>query len=315
MSLAYIINSNSATILVDHQSFTVRKDHLNWNEILEALGQKDEARILSLVDIPETLKQVTSGRITVSDSGVFFNDEPLHTGLANRILGLIREGYQGLAEPLTAFLDNLMENPSRRAVQGLYEWLENSNLPITSDGCFIAWKIVGPNFESLYSARREDLPNFDNSPGKVVEVARNQVDEDIDRTCSYGLHFCSSAYLPRYGTSAGNKIVMVKINPRDVVAFPRDYNTAKGRACRYEVVREITRETAPNIFDGSTSVIDTTAKTMEATGLYTNNSGMIVLFDNDGNEINTGLLENGDWTFENLTEGVQLLPSKRIVKL
>jgi hypothetical protein len=306
--LSYIINSNAATILVDDKTFTVRKDHMNWNDILDALSQKDEARVLQLVDIPETLKQVTSGRITVSDEGVFFNGENLHTGLASRIMGLIREGYQGLAEPLTNFLDNLMENPSRRAVQGLYEWLERSNLPITPDGCFIAWKIVGPEFKDLRTS------TFDNSPGNTVEVRRNEVDEDPDVTCSYGLHFCSSAYLPHYGNGAGNKVVMVKVNPQDVVAFPHDYDTAKGRCCKYEVLREVNRDAAPTIFNG-TNVADTTKATFEAAGLYTNSSDKIVLFDNDGNEIETGLDENGDYTFQNTPLGVQLLPSKRIVKL
>jgi hypothetical protein len=312
--LSYIINSNAATILVDDRTFTVRKDHINWNDILDALAAKDEQRVLTLVDIPETLKQVTAGRVTVSDEGVFFNGEPLHTGLANRILELIREGYQGLAEPLSKFLDNLMSNPSRRAVQGLYEWLENSNLPITDDGHFIAWKIVGPNFESIYSMNRSDLPQFDNSPGKVVEVERNQVDEDIDRTCSYGLHFCSCNYLPSYGNSVGNRVVMVKVNPRDVVAFPRDYNTAKGRACRYEVVREFTRETAPAVMKASPGVIDPNKKSFTATGLYTDNDGKLVLFNDGNNEFETGLAANGDYTFEDIPEGIRLLPSKRIVK-
>jgi hypothetical protein len=307
--LSYIINSNAATIVIDSQSFTVRKDHMNWNDILDALQQQDEARILQLVDIPETLKRVTSGRITVTDEGVFFNGEPLHTGLANRIMQLIREGYQGLAEPLTAFLDNLMENPSRRAVQGLYEWLEKSNLPITPDGHFIAWKIVRPDFLDIHSGK------FDNSIGNVVEVARNEVDEDPDRTCSYGLHFCSSNYLPYYGRAEGNKVVMVKINPRDVVAFPRDYNTAKGRACRYEVMREVTREAAPNIFgEGRNSVADPTKRSFEATGLYTDAEDKLILFNDDAEELNTGLAANGDYTFEDIPEGVRLLPSKRIVK-
>jgi hypothetical protein len=33
--------------------------------------------------------------------------------------------------------------------------------------------------------------------------------------------------------------VIVKINPRDVVSIPSDYNDAKGRACRYEVIGEV----------------------------------------------------------------------------
>jgi len=38
--------------------------------------------------------------------------------------------------------------------------------------------------------------------------------------------------------SDGGKTMIVKINPRDVVAIPSDYNNAKGRTCRYEVVAE-----------------------------------------------------------------------------
>ena len=112
----------------------------------------------------------------------------VNTSLAQRIMSLLKDNQEGLAKPLIAFLDNLLANPSRRSVQGLYDWLEKSDLPITDDGHFIAWKIVGPNFMDLYSG------NFDNSPGKIVEVARNEVDEDPDRTCSYGLHFCSLGY-------------------------------------------------------------------------------------------------------------------------
>lgn len=309
MSLAYIINSNAATIVSDDKSFTIRKDHPHWNEILDALGARDEARILTLVDIPESLKAVTNGRITVSDDGVFFNGEPLHTGLATRIMALIRDGYQGLAEPLTAFLDNLMNNPSRRSVEGLYEWLEKSNLPITPDGCFIAWKIVGPNFMDLHSG------TFDNSPGMSPSVARNSVDEDIDKTCSYGLHVCSSEYLPRYGRAEGNKVVMVKVNPADVVAFPRDYNTSKGRVCKYEVLREVSRESAPTIFGETPTVYDPTKPSFKCAGLYTDAQGKIVLFGDDGSEINTKLDENSDYTYEEIPDGVRLIPSKRIVKL
>ena len=33
--------------------------------------------------------------------------------------------------------------------------------------------------------------------------------------------------------------MIVKINPRDVVSIPTDYNNSKGRACRYEVIGEL----------------------------------------------------------------------------
>jgi hypothetical protein len=69
-------------------------------------------------------------------------------------------------------------------------------------------------------------------------MPRNAVDEDKERTCSYGLHFCSIQYLPSFSDSDGGKTMIVKINPKDVVAIPADYNNTKGRTCRYEVVAE-----------------------------------------------------------------------------
>jgi hypothetical protein len=33
--------------------------------------------------------------------------------------------------------------------------------------------------------------------------------------------------------------MILKINPRDVVSIPSDYNNSKGRTCRYEVIDEL----------------------------------------------------------------------------
>jgi hypothetical protein len=123
-----------------------------------------------------------------------------------------------------------MENPSFRAVSELYDFLEASQLPITEDGCFLAYKRIRSDYTDVHSG------SFDNSIGQVVSMPRNEVDEDKDRTCSAGLHFCSRAYLPHF---CGDRIVVLKINPADVVAIPSDYNNAKGRACRYEVIQEL----------------------------------------------------------------------------
>ena len=47
--------------------------------------------------------------------------------------------------------------------------------------------------------------------------------------------------MSHYGSNgSGDKIVLVKINPADVVSIPDDYGFAKGRCCRYEVVADIT---------------------------------------------------------------------------
>ena len=64
------------------------------------------------------------------------------------------------------------------------------------------------------------------------------VDDNQNNTCSSGLHFCSQEYLSSFGDSSSRTMIL-KINPRDVVSIPTDYNNSKGRACRYEVIGEL----------------------------------------------------------------------------
>jgi hypothetical protein len=97
----------------------------------------------------------------------------------------------------------------------------------------LAYKKVRDDYLDIHSG------TMDNSVGQIVEMERNEVDDDKDRTCSAGLHFCSKDYLPHFGSGDGNRVVILKINPRDVVSIPSDYNNAKGRACRYEVIDEM----------------------------------------------------------------------------
>jgi hypothetical protein len=105
---------------------------------------------------------------------------------------------------------------------------------ITDDGHILAYKKVSADYKDIYSG------TFDNSVGQIVEMRRNLVNEDRTKTCSSGLHFCSMSYLSSYGTGPGSRVVIVKVNPRDVVSVPMDYNFAKARCCRYEVVDEYT---------------------------------------------------------------------------
>ena len=55
-----------------------------------------------------------------------------------------------------------------------------------------------------------------------------------------------------------SRIMILKINPADVVSIPMDYNRAKGRTWKYQVIDEITAEEvqdkdwAPTVSDYST---------------------------------------------------------------
>jgi hypothetical protein len=92
---------------------------------------------------------------------------------------------------------------------------------------------VREDFKDIHSG------TFDNSVGAICEMERNTVDDNKEQTCSAGLHFCSQEYLPNFGSGRGDHVMILKINPRDVVSIPVDYNNSKGRCCRYEVIGEV----------------------------------------------------------------------------
>ena len=229
----YMYQGDSLTIHIEGRPHTInRETHPNYNKIIDAIRDEDWDSIPDLVDMTRAIANYTSGNgdIEVRNGDVYFDGRPFANALTDRLLGMLEEGFP--VDPLCNFISNIKQNPSKRAVDELYGFLEKNSLPITPDGHFLAYKKVRDNFKDIHSG------TFDNSVGSVCEMPRNEVDEDKDRTCSSGLHFCSLEYLPSFGYGSDNRVVIVKINPADVVSIPSDYNNAKGRTCRYEVVDE-----------------------------------------------------------------------------
>lgn len=229
---AFIVDASGVTIFYNGKSSTVAKSHVNYNKIVDALRNKQYNLLDGLMDVSASLNAFAHGRVKVRDGEVVFDNTPLHNVMTDRLLEMMRGGFD--VKPLANFMSNLMDNPSSTAVNELYLFLESGKLPITEDGCFLAYKKVKNNFFDIYTGK------FDHSPGKILEMPRNQVDDRRENTCSHGFHFCSISYLPQYSSSGDNRVVIVKINPKDVVSIPSDYKNTKGRTCRYEVVGEYT---------------------------------------------------------------------------
>lgn len=167
--------------------------------------------------------------ISIVNGRVQYKGEPIETVLSERMVSMLEQKKS--MQYMVSFLDNLMQNPSFRATEQLYPFLEFGNIPITPDGHFLAYKAVRPDYRDIHSGK------FDNSIGAKPSMPRNRVDEDPNRTCSSGLHVCSFDYLPSFAHANGH-VMVVKVNPRDVVAVPTDYNNTKMRVCAYEVVGE-----------------------------------------------------------------------------
>lgn len=235
-SVAYIIQGDNIILTVNNDNFVVNKDtHINYAEIVEAINQVDFDTVADLVDVKRSIASFYNGDIEIKNGYVEVKGSRLNQALADRLIEMYREKLP--LDALLQFLRNLIQNPSRIAVQELYEFLEVNTLPITSDGCFLAYKRVqyteegSGDFVDCYTGK------INNNVGQNVKMNRNEVDDNRNNTCSQGLHFCSLNYLGDSGYG-GNKspIVLLKVNPKDVVSIPQDYNNSKGRCCEYTVI-------------------------------------------------------------------------------
>lgn len=232
----YIIQGKNITVVIGDKVHTFASTHMFYDRVKEAIKRNDWDTVDELIDPKATIISYGAGNLEIQGETVQWRGKPLATSLTMRIIQMYQEGFS--LEPFVRFMDKLDQNPSKRAVTELYGFLEKGELPLHPDGDFLAYKKVRGDYLDIHSG------TMDNSVGKIVEMPRNEVDDDKDRTCSTGLHFCSKAYLPHFGRNSGDRVMILKINPRDVVSIPADYNDAKGRACRYEVIGEIDKDKA-----------------------------------------------------------------------
>jgi hypothetical protein len=211
---------------------TLDETHPNFAAALSALRSKEFDLVPDLVNISKNITRLGVGLITVCQGEVHYRGNPIANSLTDRILRMLQEGQKNI-DPMVNFLENCMLNPNKDAQARLFTFLEKSRLPLTPDGCFLAYRGVGEDFKDKHSG------TFDNSPGQIVKMDRKDCDEDSHSCCSRGLHFCSLPYLGPTGNWAGGRdnLIIVKIHPRDVVAIPYTYADTKGRCCRFEVLR------------------------------------------------------------------------------
>lgn len=229
MSVPFIFVDGNLTVIVKNKAHQVLPDHTNYKMIMDALPSATEDELLNLLDVDKAVELYSNGDVKVEGNKVLYQGEEVHGSISKRILEFMKNGLP--FEPLVKFLENVMQNPSMQSQRELYDFLQHENLPITEDGHFLAYKAVRSDFKDKYRGV------FDNSVGNVCEMQRAKVDDDRARGCSDGLHAGALSYVASYGSvEAGDNIVIVKINPADVVSVPTDCNCQKLRTCRYEVV-------------------------------------------------------------------------------
>lgn len=244
MAVPFMFVDGNLTLVLNNKSYQVLPDHINYKMILEALPTATSDELLEIVDIEKAVASFSDGLVEIKNGQVTYEGEAVHGSISKRILEFMSKGLP--FQPLVTFLQNLMENPSMQSQKELYDFLEHESLPITEDGHFLAYKAVRSDYMDKYRG------TFDNHVGNVCEMTRSKVDDDRSRGCSNGLHAGALNYVAGYGSVESNdKIVIVKINPKDVVSVPSDCNYEKLRTCRYEVVGEYQGELLKPLYNAS----------------------------------------------------------------
>lgn len=251
---AHILTDESLTAVIDGEVFTMSNAHPSFSEAQVALADGDIDGLFDLFNVAQTIVNkmdaVVSGALKIVGGTLSYKGSPIHNYVTDKIFEFMQGGYP--FQPLVNFLEKLLANPSRRAIEELYKFLEHKHLPICEDGDFLAYKGVGHDYRDLYSGK------FFNHVGAVLEMPRNAVCDDADVGCSYGFHAGSYEYAKDYAGGRG-KLVIVKINPADVVSVPKDCDCQKLRTSRYEVVKD---------FDGAYTKPLTTETFKRASGFH-----------------------------------------------
>lgn len=252
-NFVHFINAESVTVLDTTNGDQVKffSTDPRYSQAIDMIRDGEPEAVFTL-DTKHALVSFFSMRneyeecaVTIEDGVGYikFDDYPekieIHSAIVARVLKMHSQGFD--CQPMVNFIYNLYQNPNKTAIDELYLFIEACELPITEDGCFIAYKIVRNDYKDIYSG------TIDNNVGSRPWMPRALVDDDRNKTCSRGLHFCSKEYLPHYGTGHGARCMLVKIDPADVVSIPCDYNNAKGRAWVYDVIGEVEGEWRPKL--------------------------------------------------------------------
>lgn len=223
--------SGHITVILDGKPYFINAQNPMFLKAFEAYKAEDWDTYVSCVNPELRLKSLYASYegIEVKDGNLYVFGEPVHSTLATRVLSFLEHGLDCVH--LFKFILKLNLNPSKRAVDELYTFLDHENLPITDNGNFIAYKAVRSDYYDKYSG------TFLNTVGNVLEMPRNKVDDDKNIGCSHGLHAGTIEYAKNYMDRDGH-LMLVEINPADVVSIPTDCQFQKLRTCKYKVVDE-----------------------------------------------------------------------------
>jgi hypothetical protein len=248
----YITNANAIILLLSTgEKVRVEKTDKNYARILKTFELPKDEQESAVKEIINPISKITSAGFIINGDDVTYQGESLPKALKTKVISIVRDGLP--IEHFEKFWEKLRENPSAQSVAELTDFLSYKELPITEDGDLIAYKGVRNDYYSatgntetrVLQGTVDEYGHIYNGVGEVIEVARNCVDDNRANECSFGLH-CGSL---DYARGFSQRLILVKVNPKDVVSVPKDYSFQKCRVSKYEVVADFVEEIFTSVVD------------------------------------------------------------------
>lgn len=246
MQSIHFDNGRQITVYHNDSIYTFNREDSEklFLQVRELYKTGDYDAIARLTVTPENINfRYADSELSISKEGVVtINGNVLPASLSKVIVSLYKEDA-----PINCFINfwhKLNQNPSNKAVNRLYDFIEKHNITILPDGNLLLYRVVKRTYTpgvyvDIYTG------TIYQSLGQTLSIPRNQVDDDDTKICSHGYHVCSFSYTRHYGNaySGQDAVVNVSVNPANIVSIPFDYDCAKLRVHEFTILEENTELT------------------------------------------------------------------------
>lgn len=237
-----VIFGSMIQIITREDTYTIESDDNEalYKEVFARVGANDFDGAIQLIKDAE--KESSEGyevldeenHLVMFDGELFYYGVHLTSTIAKRIEKDAAEGT--LDDRYIKFLVRLLRNPSAKSVEMLYDFMQANDIDILPDGRIKCFRGVTQLPDgSCVDYHSGKVPQYE---GCFISMPRNFVEDNPEVACSHGLHCASAEYAKGYGV-----LTEVAVDPADVVSVPYDYNFAKCRCCRFEILMAPTKRT------------------------------------------------------------------------
>lgn len=231
-----LIISTDGTInaFINGQAYTLSSGGYYYPAALAAAKERDYGKLVEAIDLDKAVKNKSNGKVTFEDGVLRYNGAKIDNKLSRRVLELVGEGYK--LDPFIKFMELCYQNPNPTVIDNLYDFMETMGIMLDEDGWVVGWKKVREDGYDYYSG------TVLYEVGKTVKMNREECDENTQNSCSISLHVGSRNYAENLWYKGQGKLLLVRVNPKNVVCVPEYSDWEKLRTCEMDVLEEFSGE-------------------------------------------------------------------------